>query len=158
MNKLTRIILTATTCAFLACGSLEELQVQNYQNKPTTHIYESKSVPSSWGFTVKGCQGSLPDIKDTYIEGNKLFIKGYSRVWSGESYAYDDANDDAKKRVLDLTGETQLLFLGMMGTKFKICKVEKDGKTGYAVEALYSIPIKNLSKEVLDKLPQSNGF
>ncbi len=128
--------------AFAGCASLPKFN--------QSEIYQSPSVPASYGYQIDGKAGNVDETKPAYIENGTLYIVGFSMPCASESLALQMARADARYRIYRLTNED--VIRGISTKSNEIDFVEKGGKQAYIAEVLTQTPLDSFTKPVQNRL------
>ena len=129
---ITSVVLGAAMLAGCATTPQGELEIKVQQPIGQKRIYSSPKIRPEWGFKIINKTGDVDESRQEYIEGDDLYIVGFSKTFSSERDARADAYRDAVLKAYKLTGEGS----GMYPVRIEVTTVTKDGKTGYVVETL----------------------
>ena len=101
-------------------------------------FYSSPAIPEKYGFKILEKYGDIDESKYPMKKDGRMYVVGYSEVYGSEEDAREDSERNAEDAAIKIKG-VKKAHLSAHPLEYETYRVEKNGKTGYAVESLNQI-------------------
>ena len=117
----------------------------------TEKPYSSEVIKQEYGFKEIDGNNLIDEADYPKIKDDTLFIVGYSRVFSTERGAREDAERNARLKILESYGgngaSKKMYIKNAYASKFEVHNlINQEGKQCYAMHCLMEAPLSGIKK------------